>query len=77
MPLAAPTSEWLEVPAGLLDDDPGVRPERHIFVELLPAWDAIRDPLPQLTMPELVRLREGRELPAGFPLRTHRPPRET
>lgn len=35
------------VPLGSLDDDPGVRPLRHIWVESMPAWDQITDDLPQ------------------------------
>jgi len=35
------------VPMGSLDDDPGVRPERHIFVDSRAAWDEITDELPQ------------------------------
>lgn len=35
------------VPMGSLDDDPGVRPERHIFVASKAPWDAILDGLPQ------------------------------
>src|SRR5690242_6631069 len=30
VPDPAPAGEWFEIPAGLLDDDPGVRPDRHI-----------------------------------------------
>jgi len=39
---------WLEVPAGLLDGDPGLRPDKHIFVEVKSPWFAISDGLPQL-----------------------------
>jgi hypothetical protein len=49
---------WLEVPAGLLDSDPGVRPDRHIFVESKSDWFAIADSLPQLTKAEVAALRE-------------------
>jgi hypothetical protein len=65
---------FMEIPAGLLDDDPGLRPDKHIFVELLPAWDRIHDDLPRYTLRELVREREGRELPEDFQLRRHQPP---
>ena len=41
-------SDWLEIPAGLLDDDPQLRPDKHIFVELKASWHEIRDDLPQL-----------------------------
>jgi len=32
---------------GLLDDDPGVRPERHTFVDSKASWFEITDDLPQ------------------------------
>ena len=35
------------VPMGSLDDDPGVRPEVHIYVGSRAAWDVITDALPQ------------------------------
>lgn len=34
------------VPMGSFDDDPGVRPERHIFVESKASWEEITDSLP-------------------------------
>lgn len=68
------TTGYMEIPAGLLDDDPGIRPDKHIFVELLPPWDRIRDELPQYTIRDLIRAREGRELPGDFQLRRHEPP---
>jgi hypothetical protein len=77
VPDPAPEGDSLEVPAGLLDDDPGLRPDKHIFVELMPAWDEIRDTRPRFSAAELHRLRTGRELPADFVLRTHASPRGT
>jgi len=50
-------AEWFEIPAGLLDDDPILRPDKHIFVECKSDWFVISDALPQLTMRELVTLR--------------------
>jgi len=35
------------VPAGSLDDDPGIRPEAHIYVGSKASWHAIDDKLPQ------------------------------
>jgi len=35
------------VPAGCLDDDPGIRPERHIFTAAKAPWYPIADALPQ------------------------------
>jgi|TARA_Y100000310_G_scaffold224250_1_gene226059 hypothetical protein len=59
VPSADPEGDWFEIAAGLLDDDPGIRPDKHIFVELTPAWDQITDGLPQYTKEELYRLRRG------------------
>ena len=49
------TLQWLreskpgivDVALGILDDDPGVRPERHIFVGSKAPWHEITDSLPQ------------------------------
>ncbi len=56
-PSPPPGASWFEIPAGLLDGDPGLRPERHIFVECGSAWYEIADSLPRLTKSELVALR--------------------
>ncbi|MCP3984664.1 MAG: GFA family protein [bacterium] len=48
---------WLEIPAGLLEDDPAIRPDRHIFVECKSSWFDISDSLPQFTKDQLVELR--------------------
>jgi len=37
----------VSVPAGLLDDDPGVRPKLHVFVRSKVPWIEIDDGLPQ------------------------------
>jgi hypothetical protein len=76
VPLPDPEGDRCEIPAGLFDDDPGVKPDKHIFVELLPAWDELRDGLPQYTVKELYKLRTGKELPPDFPMRTHTPPKK-
>ena len=34
------------IPMGSFDDDPGARPERHIFVDSKASWDEITDGLP-------------------------------
>lgn len=39
------------VPMGSFDDDPGARPERHIFVDSKASWDEIIDQLPQFPGP--------------------------
>lgn len=53
-------SPWLEVAAGVLDDDPGLRPERHILVKVKAPWFAITDTLPQLDRAALISHREAR-----------------
>jgi hypothetical protein len=52
-------SEWFEIPAGLLDDDPQIRPDKHIFIEAKAHWFAITDALPQLDKKALVHHRTG------------------
>ena len=51
-------SAWLEVHAGVLDDDPGLRPERHILVEAKSPWFTICDSLPQFDRPGIDALRK-------------------
>ncbi len=58
-PLAG--AEWFEIPAGLLEGDPQLRPDKHIFVECKSAWYEIADALPQLSKAELVELRKRAE----------------
>ena len=53
------TSEWFEIAAGLLDDDPLLRPQRHIMIEHKAAWFPIADTLPQLDRASLIALRSG------------------
>jgi len=71
VPTPVPEGDSLEIPAGIFDDDFGVRPDKHIFVEFIPPWDDLRADLPAYTVPELYKLRHGRALPAGFQLRAH------
>jgi hypothetical protein len=52
-------SPWVEVQAGVLDDDPGLRPERHILVEAKSSWFTITDGLPQLDRAALTVARKG------------------
>ena len=52
------TSPLLEVPAGSLDDDPGLRPQRHIYVEANSQWFAINDDLPQFDKASIKRIRQ-------------------
>ena len=56
-------SGLLEIPAGLLDDDPGMKPDKHIFIEVKSPWYEITDDLPQLDLPGLVALRTKTKTP--------------
>jgi hypothetical protein len=56
-------SALLEIPAGLLDDDPAMKPDKHIFIEHNPPWFEITDNLPQLDLPGLIALRSKTKMP--------------
>jgi hypothetical protein len=56
-------SGLLEIPAGLLDDDPGMKPDKHIFIEVKSPWFEIKDDLPQLDLPGLIALRANTKMP--------------
>lgn len=60
VPNPEPDTEWFEIPAGVLDGDPQLRPDKHIFVELKAPWFAISDRLPQYDKPALQVLRRSR-----------------
>jgi len=47
MPTADPERKIVLVPGGALDQDPGVRPQAHIFVASKAPWATITDGLPQ------------------------------
>ena len=47
LPRVDPERKLAVVPMGALDDDPGIRPQAHIFVASKAAWDEISDDLPQ------------------------------
>ena len=62
VPEPDPEGEVFEIAAGLLDGDPGMRPQRHIMVEHKAPWTEIKDGLPELDLQALLRLRsEGDE----------------
>lgn len=46
-PGKAPYLKTVSIPAGLLDDDPGVRPLLHVFTGSRAPWWTIADDLPQ------------------------------
>ena len=47
MPRLQPERGLAIIPMGSLDDDPGIRPERHIFAASRAPWFEIADRLPQ------------------------------
>jgi hypothetical protein len=51
-------SEAFEIAAGLLDDDPQLQPDKHIFVELKAPWFQISDGLPRLDKMALIEHRQ-------------------
>ena len=70
VPFAEPGAESVEVPAGLLDDDPGVTPDKHIYVDYAPPWDT-DDAIPRFTRETIFEHRFGRKWPADRPARSH------
>jgi hypothetical protein len=42
-----PEGEQVSIRMGAFDDDPGIRPQFHTFVESRAPWDIITDDLPQ------------------------------
>jgi hypothetical protein len=62
-PVPSPPDDasWFEIPAGLIEDDPLLRPDKHIFVECKSAWFHISDELPQLTAHQLAERRRAIE----------------
>jgi len=59
VPDPKPDGAWFEIPAGLFEDDPGLRPDKHILIELKAPWYQITDELPQLNGAQLVAQRAG------------------
>jgi len=60
-----PERGFFEIPAGLLDDDPGLRPDKHIYVEYGAPWWAADDGLPRFRAEEIARHRAGAATPPG------------
>jgi hypothetical protein len=52
LPNPTQSGSWY-VPAGLLDDDPKIKPDKHIYVEFKAPWDTITDQLPQMTKQQI------------------------
>lgn len=75
VPEPNPDGDFMEIAAGLFDDDIGLSPDKHIFVEHLPAWHRVTDGLPQYTLREIYAHRTGKSLPDDFSPRSHYDPR--
>ena len=56
-PNPEPATEWFEIPAGLLDDDPMLKPDKHIFVDHNAPWFEITDTLPRYDAASIAALR--------------------
>lgn len=63
VPMDFPEYDDVEIPAGLVDGDPGIKPDKHILVEQVPAWDSITDGLPTFTLAQIYKHRTGKEPP--------------
>lgn len=59
VPVASDDASWLEIPAGTLDDDPKMRPDKHIYVDFKSSWYSIADPLPQMTKSQIKSFRKA------------------
>ncbi len=64
-------SGFFEIPAGLLDDSPGMAPDKHIYTDFSAGWDKFSDDLPRYTLKEIYRLRHGRDFPPHIEIKTH------
>ena len=49
VPDPANSEQVFEIPAGALDDDPAIRPDKHIYTDFKAPWETITDALPQMT----------------------------
>lgn len=54
-------SPTVEIPAGLLDEEPAIHPDKHIFVESKSSWYPINDNIPQMDKKTLYEHRSKRE----------------
>lgn len=71
VPSPEPAQDFVEIPAGLFDSDPGVQPDKHIFVDFMPSWNVIRDNLPQFDLRKLIKHRFGSDLPSNYEATSH------
>jgi hypothetical protein len=62
VPNPEPAAAWFEIPAGLLENDPGLRPDKRIFVELNAPRHEITDSLAQFDKTALWALRASQAI---------------
>jgi hypothetical protein len=53
VPDPEPRGPLVEIPAGLVEGDPGVRLDKHIYVDLAAPWETIPDDAPRFTAHEI------------------------
>lgn len=51
-----PKGRYVDIPAGLLDDDLSISPDKHIYVDLKANWDKLDKQLPMYTETEFKNL---------------------
>jgi len=61
LPVPAGDGSSFDVSAGTLDDDPGIRPDKHIYVDFKSSWYRIEDDLPQMTRSQIRAHRQATE----------------
>ncbi len=59
VPLPRDGFPLLEIPAGTLDDDPGIRPDKHLIIGPKSSWFEITDDLPRMSGEQLVEYRRS------------------
>lgn len=52
--------DWFEIAGGgVLDEDPGVGPDRDVFVDYAASWDEITNGRPQCTERDVIKMRKA------------------
>ena len=59
VPPENPEGDFMEILAGLLDEDPLIKPDKHIFVEHWPDWDTHTGGLPRFTRQDIIEHRKS------------------
>jgi hypothetical protein len=59
VPVPSDDASWFEIPAGALDDDPKIRPDKHIYVDFKSSWYSVGDGLPQMTKSQIQAYRRA------------------